>query len=108
MAADLGHILEKSGVGAIIHVDQLPLSEALTYSLSHEEAIALALTSGDDYELCFTVPENNRLALENIFSTLSCRLTCVGKITKEKNLSLYDQGKKYHGPRFGYQHFKSN
>ena len=108
LAADLKHILEKSGVGAILHVDQLPLSEALIHSLSHEEAIALALTSGDDYELCFTVPENNRLALENIFSTLSCRLTCVGKITKEKNLSMYDQGKKYHGPRFGYQHFKSN
>src|SRR3990167_6107211 len=108
-AADLGHILEASKVGAEINIDQLPLSNALLHSVSHEETIALALTSGDDYELCFTVPESNRIKLETVFSSLNCTCTCVGKITADKNLLLHDNnGKKYHGPCAGYEHFQSN
>ena len=56
LAADLTHILTASGgVGATIDVAQLPLSPALQ-KLPIAEARQLALTAGDDYALCFTVP----------------------------------------------------
>lgn len=105
-AADLGHILKASAVGASIHVEQLPLSEALTHTLTPEQAIALALTAGDDYELCFTVPAQKRAQLEKKLSALPCRYTCIGEITEKQGLELrYNNGSKYHGPVLGYQHF---
>lgn len=106
LAADLGHILEQSRVGAILHVDQLPLSEALSHALPHEEVIALALTAGDDYELCFTIPAERRDDLEKNLSQIACRFTCIGVIRKQPGLELiYQNGNHYHGPVIGYRHF---
>jgi|SRR5579885_3261088 thiamine-monophosphate kinase len=106
LAADLGHILEQSRMGAILYVDRLPLSEAVSHSLPHEETIALALTAGDDYELCFTVPAKHRLELEKQLAQIACRFTCIGEIRREPGLELINQnGSKYHGPTTGYQHF---
>lgn len=106
LAADVTHILEESRVGALLWVDKLPLSQAMIHSLSTEEALALALTGGDDYELCFTVPAEKRIVVENRLSTLPCRYTCVGEITAGQGLDLcYQDGKKYNGPIQGYQHF---
>jgi len=106
LAADLGHILEESKVGALVYVDQLPLSFALQDNLSPEQAISLALTAGDDYELCFTVAPNQRAALEKTLSSLACRYTCIGHIKKCVGLTLqYQNGNLYHGPVQGYQHF---
>lgn len=105
-AADLNHILEDSHVGALVHTAKLPLSEALKHSLPPKEAIALALTSGDDYELCFTIPAAHRAELEKTLSVVQCPYTCVGEITKQLGLDLRNQdGSRYHDPVFGYQHF---
>jgi thiamine-monophosphate kinase len=96
LAADLGHILQQSQVGAILYVDQIPLSHILRTTVSQEEAIAFALIGGDDYELCFTTPKE--LKMDNI--------TCIGKITKTLGLDLrFTDGKKYNGNINGYQHF---
>jgi thiamine-monophosphate kinase len=106
LAADLGHILEKSQTGATLIVDHLPLSEALTHSVSFHDACEFALTAGDDYELCFTLPPAQRALLEERLTTLSCRVTCIGEITAEPGLNLrYQNGSSYHGSIFGYQHF---
>lgn len=100
LAADLGHILKKSHVGAEIIVDKIPLSKSLLETVSIEEGIQLALTAGDDYELCFTVPENKLSQLNNK------HLTCIGKITRNAGLDLhYQNGKKYDLKNHGYQHF---
>ena len=105
-AADLSHILEQSQVGATVYVDQLPLSYELKQSIPVEKAITLALTAGDDYELCFTIPPDKRAQLEKKLSSLPCRLTCVGTIKAEQGLDLrYQNGNPYHGPISGYQHF---
>jgi thiamine-monophosphate kinase len=56
LSADLGHILERSAVGAQIDIEKLPLSSALRHSV---DARRFALHGGDDYELCFTA-NNNR------------------------------------------------
>jgi thiamine-monophosphate kinase len=106
LAADLSHILEESKTGAMIHVEYLPLSEALTHTLTADEAIALALTAGDDYELCFTVPKEKKSELEKQLSALACRYTCIGEITAKQELALrYNNGSHYHGAILGYQHF---
>lgn len=96
LAADLGHILEKSQVGATVYVDALPLSEALLRSVATPQAIELALNGGDDYELCFTAPKEIH----------DSRFTCIGIITQTLRLNLlYKDERPYSGKVNGYQHF---
>lgn len=104
LAADLSHILEKSSVGASIDVDSIPLSETMREWLPKDEAIKIALTAGDDYELCFTVPENKIPQLAQTLQNMS--YTCIGKITESNTLELhYQNGKKYALKNQGYRHF---
>lgn len=106
LAADLTHILTASEVGAIIYVDQIPLSSTLRHHLSYDEAIHFALTGGDDYELCFTMPTSNKTELLHKFRSLNCNLTTIGVITDQPGFILsYQNGKPYNGPTQGYQHF---
>ncbi len=79
---DLSHILEASGVAANLDLTQLPLSSALT-TLHNQQAINLALTGGDDYELLFTIPESRETNFVGIVEG-KARVTCIGVITDTK------------------------
>lgn len=106
LAADLSHILHASQVGARINLEALPISKALRESANSTEILSLALSAGDDYELCFTIPPNMRTLAEQKLSTLACPFTCIGTITAKQGLDLHNaDGSKYHGTIFGYQHF---
>ncbi|OGT45541.1 MAG: thiamine-phosphate kinase [Gammaproteobacteria bacterium RIFCSPHIGHO2_12_FULL_41_20] len=104
-AADLMHILERSQKGAIINVDNLPLSAAMLATLSADHAISLALTAGEDFELCFTAPAEKHAQIMHL-ATQHCPITQVGIVTEQAGLILqYRDGSKYHGKTQGYQHF---
>ncbi len=106
LAQDLGHILERSRVGARLEVDRLPLSSALTASLDRDAAIVTALASGDDYELCFTVPPERVEQLESGAAGWECRCTRIGVITVERGLQLVRaDGSAFPLNRSGYDHF---
>jgi thiamine-monophosphate kinase len=106
LAQDLGHILERSRVGARLEVDRLPLSLPLTASLDPDAAIATALASGDDYELCFTVPLERISLLETVAAAWDCRCTHIGDITPEPGLRLVrTDGSIFPLGRSGYDHF---
>lgn len=98
LAQDLGHILTASGVGAELDVERLPLSPALR-RLPPEEAWRLALSSGDDYELCFTGPAGGLPAEAGV------PLTCIGRVTAEPGLRLRANGCDFRLDSPGYQHF---
>lgn len=78
LLADLGHILKASECGAELYLDNIPMLKN-----SDEEAnITYALSGGDDYELCFTVPEGALLEMNSILQTHQLRVYDIGKITK--------------------------
>jgi len=57
LLADLGHICEASSLGAIVEASAVPVSDAARLAIGPEDTDVLGLlTSGDDYELVFTVP----------------------------------------------------
>lgn len=59
LVADLAHLCRASDRGAEIRADTIPLSAAVRASIADDPSWrAKALTSGDDYELLFTVPPN--------------------------------------------------
>jgi thiamine-monophosphate kinase len=80
LISDLRHILKASDCGARIDLDLLPYSQEMQQYVDPEQAVKWALTGGEDYELCFTVPEINRGALEVALAQLGVRFTCVGQI----------------------------
>jgi thiamine-monophosphate kinase len=101
-ALDLNHILIASGVGADIYLEKLPLSASLLDSLSRTDAEKLALTAGDDYQLCFTMAPN-----APIIAALSKhhQLTHIGEITTEPGLRMYKDAKLLTQQLPGWQHF---
>ncbi len=80
LLADLGHILECSGVGAEIRFDALPVSEALRPCLDQPVGRHCVLAGGDDYELCFTAAAAQREAVDTISRQLRLPLTRIGAI----------------------------
>lgn len=106
LAQDLGHILSRSGVGAQLELERLPLSSALLDSFDRETAISTALSSGDDYELCFTTPSHREAHLNNLAKMWDCRCTRIGVIEAEPGLRLcHADGTVLHLGRLGYDHF---
>ncbi len=61
LLADAGHLARASGVRLHIDSKALPLSESLTQTVKQETARRLALTGGEDYQLCFTLPGSYEL-----------------------------------------------
>lgn len=106
LAQDLSHILRRSGVGAQLEVDRLPLSRALAASLDRDAALRTVLASGDDYELCFTVPPDRAALLTAVAAAWNCRCTGIGIITEEPGLQLCRaDGSAFPLDQSGYDHF---
>ena len=55
LLGDAGKLARASGCGVEISHSEVPVSEALLRAVGEERARELALTGGDDYELCFSV-----------------------------------------------------
>jgi thiamine-monophosphate kinase len=107
LAADLGHILQRSGVGARLELAQLPQSSALQSLLPDaHERWRYALGAGDDYELCFTVPRTRRAAVERLCAKLECGCHVIGHVEAEPGLRLYQpDGTLLENARHGFDHF---
>ncbi|MCE9890149.1 thiamine-phosphate kinase [Kluyvera intermedia] len=106
LISDLGHILKASGVGARIELDMLPYSGAMMRHVTPEQACRYALSGGEDYELCFTVPELNRGALEVALGQLGTAFTCIGQISADvEGLNFTQDGKAVTLDWKGYDHF---
>ncbi|WP_323751901.1 thiamine-phosphate kinase [Marinobacter sp.] len=99
LLSDLQHILEASGVGADLDANKIPLSNALV-ALKGGEALGLALSAGDDYQLCLTIAEDRLLELD---SQVRNQLTAIGRISPELGLRVANAESA--GPRQGFDHF---
>lgn len=105
LAADLGHILERSGVGATLEWARIPLEPALA-GLDSPLALRCALAGGDDYELCFTAPAAHREAIAALATRLGLPLARIGRIEAAPGLRVLDAaGRALALPARGFDHF---
>ncbi len=103
LLADLGHILERSNVGAELEVEALPIVDD---GVEKDVAQQCALAGGDDYELCFTAPESQRDVLMALAEQLKFPLTRIGHIKAELGCVVRDgEGKAMKIEKGGYDHF---
>ncbi len=125
LLADLGHILECSGVGAKIQFDALPVSDVLRSlspspsprgggvrdSAGEGSVLSLVqhciLAGGDDYELCFTAPVAHHAEVKKISSHLNLPLTRIGVIVGGQGCTVQaTDGSVINIGEQGYDHFR--
>jgi thiamine-monophosphate kinase len=102
LLADLGHILEQSGVAATLDFPALPAA-ALNCGAPAELARDCLLAGGDDYELCFTTPAAHHAAIATLGN-----VSCIGRIAAGPagQITLLDAaGQPLPTARRGYDHF---
>jgi thiamine-monophosphate kinase len=111
LAGDLPHILKASGVGAELLSDAIPVSRAARLAAradpSAKPPMVAALTDGEDFELLFTVASHDAVPLLDSWKERfpELRLSCIGKITVEKGLSIRDKRGIRPVTLRGYAHF---
>lgn len=105
LMSDLKHICQASKVGVNIVLDNLPISNELYDSLGQEEAMILALTGGDDYELLFTVSEDKKVGMETALADAGATVTCIGQLNATGKVTTTLKSKPIHINVKGYEHF---
>jgi thiamine-monophosphate kinase len=79
LVQDLGHVCEASGVGAEIMAGAVPVDPALT-AVFPDDALMMALSGGEDYELVLVGPEE---ALRKLDGAASVPVTVIGRIVDD-------------------------
>lgn len=103
LLADLGHITQASGCGAVIELDALPASGSLM-ELNTRERWSLQLGGGDDYELCFTLPADEGLA--ELEREADVKLTVIGKMVNSSGIQCVEpDGQVFEPAVHGFEHF---
>ncbi len=105
LVSDLGHILQRSGVAARVERERLPLSRPLREAVAYEQALTWALSGGEDFELCFTLPPERRKALEALGKLDGVGCTCIGVIDAGDGLRVLDAAGAPCETLAGYRHF---
>ncbi len=93
LLGDISHILEQSHVGAQIDADAvLQTMQARNAGISLADSLwwQCALAGGDDYELAFTAPVDQRGNVLAAAASADTPVTRIGSITAEAGLKLLD------------------
>ena len=93
LLGDLGHILQRSKVGAVIETawvqDSAAISDAML-SVTFNKRLDFALAGGDDYELLFTAPPDQADAVLEAGEQCGVSITCIGRITPVAGVQVLD------------------
>ncbi len=105
LVADLQHICERSDLGAVIFVEDIPLSPVLKNLKDPQQAYRYALTGGDDYELCFTVSPENMPQIAMLIAEKQLSATVIGRMRSGSGVQCELDGEVFPIMHPGYQHF---
>jgi thiamine-monophosphate kinase len=104
LAGDLGHVLERSQLGAVVEYEKIPRHNALaSYKDLEKDCV---LSGGDDYELIFMAPQKKRAEIEALSRELKIRLSRIGSMQPgTAKLTVLDAAGKPMAFRGGFDHF---
>jgi thiamine-monophosphate kinase len=106
LAADLGHICERSCLGADVWLGQIPCSKALAKLVDRSVAEQALVAGGDDYELCFTAAVKRRAQIEALGARIGLPVHRIGAMRKGRGVRLLDpDGRVYDHQIRGFDHF---
>ncbi|TLU67692.1 thiamine-phosphate kinase [Thalassotalea litorea] len=105
LLADLTHLCQASTLGISLDVNDLPIAPVLLNKLGEEGAARLALTAGDDYQLIFTVPDTNKVALETELKQANIKSSCIGQMNKSQEIIISRGETRLSFAESGFEHF---
>ncbi len=124
LAGDLRHLLQASRVGAELLSSAIPISRAARSPRRDESGngshaprqeggsgskppLQAALTDGEDFELLFTVASKDAVPLLDAWKLKfpNLPLSCIGKVTSGKGVTICDKGGARALTAHGYTHF---
>jgi thiamine-monophosphate kinase len=102
---DLGHVCEAGGLGASVWAEKVPVSPWLYQVVPSEEALRLAVSGGEDYELLFIGSEEQ---VESVRRQVALPVTVVGEmvVDPQRRVQLLDEaGRSMELAAMGWDHF---
>lgn len=99
LAGDLAKLAAASGCAARVDVARLPLSAEIVEVAGRAAAEQFAMTGGEDFELCFTVPAAREAGLRD----LPC--TAIGRLDAGAGLTAWRGDNVIEFSHSGYDHF---
>ena len=105
IAADLGHICDRSRLGVELRAASVPRAEGVdeVARWAGVDADALALGGGDDYELLIAIPAAQVSAL--VAATAPTHVTPIGELGGEERIVVGSAGDPYPLAGLGWDHF---
>ena len=105
LLGDAAKLAAASHLGAELVLGDLPVSEPLLAALGEERARELALTGGDDYELCFSVHPQDSARLAAALPASQWGYTRIGTLRGAPGAVVLRDGTVMEFSHSGYQHF---
>lgn len=107
LIADLTHLARSSNCGAVVECTRVPMAPALIELVGTERGLQMALGGGDDYEICFTVPQENESDLMRISETIELGVTRIGRMVEGPSVRVIDgSDHEISVDGIGYRHFE--
>jgi thiamine-monophosphate kinase len=103
LAVDMHHITNESKCGAEIRAERIPVSEAA--KRLGDDPLQHSLTDGEDYELLFTLSEEDVSKAQSCLYSLGVKASHIGRIIKEGVVLIDENGDKRELPATGFEHF---
>jgi thiamine-monophosphate kinase len=103
---DLRHVCKASRAGAVVWRDKLPIEPALTHLFDADEALRMAASGGEDYELLLTGTQEQ---IETLSKRIDVPVTVIGETVIDAGCEaklLDKSGKEIDLPVAGWDHLK--
>lgn len=107
LLGDAGKLARASKCGAQIVLHDVPVSEQLVCAVGEQRARELALTGGDDYELCFAVPPSEVDRLRHNLPPQRWGYRCIGTLQDRSDVVVTKDGNVIEFSHSGYDHFST-
>ena len=105
LLGDATKLADASGCGVVIEHEKLPISPHLTSTVGDTRAREIALTGGDDYELCFAVSPSNVEKLQRALPPAQWGYSPIGVLRAERGGAVTRNGTVMHFSHSGFDHF---
>lgn len=108
LAQDLPRMCAASRVGAVVTQAALPVDPVADSLFGRDDAMRLALSGGEDYELLFTARPGHEPLIAALSRRLRLSIRCIGQILPQQaGIRTVDNGGHYRPlPAGGFDHFR--
>ncbi|MFY9607608.1 MAG: thiamine-phosphate kinase [Blastocatellia bacterium] len=107
LSTDLSHVLDESGVGAVIRAGSIPIASCVAFlaaGSSTVDPLQLALHGGEEYELLFTALPEAKAEIEELARELGTPITTIGESVIGGGIQLEREGKLGQIAAGGFEH----